>query len=334
VLDRAAAEARALGAALELALFLGAGAESELDALAARFRDLPVARVLVFRRGEPTTGAPTVRLAREHLGGSAPLVGGTNVLFTDLNRFRPELDGLDGVAYPLNATVHADDDLSVVETAAMHAETVRSARSFCEGLPIHVGPVTFNQRFNPVATGPEPEPAPGELPPQVNPRQMSLLGAGWTLASIKHLAESGAASVTYFETTGWRGVLETEAGSPVPERFPSQPGAVFPLYHVLADAGEWRGADVLAAPSSSPLSVEALATETGIVLANLTPSEQHCRIGPLPDGRVSIRRLDETTYGEAGGDPAAFRGRREEATVKGGELELVLAPFAVVRVDR
>lgn len=333
VLARARDEAGAVGTALELALFLGAEPDSALDALAARLADVPVERVLVFRGGEPTTGAQSIRLARERLGSAAPIVGGTNVLFTDLNRFRPELDGLDGVAYPLNATVHADDDLSVVETAAMHGETVRSARSFCDGLPIHVGPVTFNQRFNPVATGPEPEPAPGELPPQVNSRQMSLMGAGWTLASLKHLAESGVASVTYFETTGWRGVLETEAGSPVPERFPSRPGAVYPVYHVLADAGEWRGAAVLPARSSAPLAVEALAVATSVLVANLTPSEQRCRIGPLPQAQVSLRRIDETTFSEAGEDPGAFRARREEATVRGGELELVLAPYAFVRVE-
>src|SRR5207244_12818066 len=136
--------------------------------------------------------------------------------------------------YPLNATVHADDDTSVVETAAIHAETVRSARAFSGELPIAVTPVTFNQRFNPVATGPGPEPAPGELPSQVDPRQPSLLGAAWTLASAKHLAEAGAASLTYFETVGWRGVVEADEGSPVPDRFRSLPGMAFPLFHVLA----------------------------------------------------------------------------------------------------
>jgi hypothetical protein len=35
--------------------------------------------------------------------------------------------------------------------------------------------------------------------------------------------------------TGWRGVMERERRSPSPAEFPSLSGAVFPVYHVLAD---------------------------------------------------------------------------------------------------
>ena len=77
-----------------------------------------------------------------------------------------------------------------------------------------VSPVTLKPRFNANATEPEAVNTPRELPVSVDPRQMSLFAAAWTLGSIKYLAESGASSVTYYETTGWRGVMETEAGSP------------------------------------------------------------------------------------------------------------------------
>ena len=341
-LERAAEAASAVGAALELAVFLAEEPDRELDALAAHLEgsDFRVARVLVFRLGEPTTGGRWVTLARERLGSSlpgVPFVGGTNVLFTDLNRFRPELDPLDGVAYPLNATVHADDDTSVVETAAMHSETVRSARAFCGELPIVVTPITFNQRFNPVATGPEPEPGPGQLPAQVDRRQPSLLGAGWTVASVKHLADAGAASATYYETTGWRGVVETEDGSPVPERFASRPGTAYPLYHVLADLGEWKGAETVEARSSDPLAVEALAARHGgalhLLVANLTPQARTCELAPLADGPVALRVLDEESYPAATEDPERFRREREEGEVAGGRLAIKLLPFAVARVD-
>jgi hypothetical protein len=337
-LARGVAEARAARAALELAVVVDVEDATLGDLAAALEGDRPpIARVLAFRQGEPTSTAETVERVRDALTGAvggAPVYGGTNVLFTDLNRFRPELGPLEGVAWPLNATVHASDDTSVVETAAMHGETVRSARAFCGDLPLAVTPVTFNQRFNPVATGPEPEPEPGELPSQVDHRQPSLLGAGWTLASVKSLAEAGAASVTYFETTGWRGLIESDEDSPAPERFASWPGMVFPVYHVFADLGEWKGGELVAASSSDPLAVEALAVrvndELHVFVANLSHSPRRCVVGGLLTGTVRLRRLDDATIATACSEPEAFRAGATDVT---GGLELELEPFELVRID-
>jgi hypothetical protein len=340
-LDRGVETAAALDCPLELAVFVGEQAEP-LAELAAALEEsaVPVARVLVFGVGKHSTPAEVVRDAREQLAaavGGAPFAGGSNALFTEVNRTNPDPQAVDGIAYAVNATVHAEDDTSVMETPAMHGETVRSARAFSGGLPAHVGPVTFNQRFNPVATGPDPEPPPGELPPQVDARQCTLLGAAWTLASAKSLAEAGAGSATYFETTGWRGVVETEAGSALAERFPSQPGGVFPLYHVLADLGESKGWEVVASTSARPLAVAALALRSDgavrVLVANLTYAEQRAVVGGLPEGPLSLRVLDEETAVEARDDPAAFRARRERAEAAGGELALTLRPYAVVRID-
>ena len=118
---------------------------------------------------------------------------------------------------------------SIAETPEVAAQQAASVRRYFPGKPLVISPVTLRPRFNPNATGPEPVVPPGELPPKVDPRQLSLFAAAWTLAMIKALAEAGADSVTFYETTGWRGVMETAAGSPLPEKFPSIPGAVFPL---------------------------------------------------------------------------------------------------------
>jgi hypothetical protein len=127
----------------------------------------------------------------------------------------------------------------------------------------------------------------------VDARQLSLLGAAWTLASVKHLAQAGAASLTYYETTGWRGVLETEAGSPLPQLFPSRAGAVFPLYHVLADIAEFARGRVLPSRSSEPLQVESLALQRGgkraVLLANFSAAAQRVRIENFAGGaRVGV----------------------------------------------
>lgn len=338
----AASVARVLGAALELALFVPEDAKL-LESLAAALREegVGIARVLAFRRDEPTSSARTVALAREHLAdavGDAAFVGGTNVLFTDINRSRPEIAEVDGISWPLNATVHASDNASVVETAAMHGETVRSARAFCGNRSLHVTPITFNLRFNPHATGPVPEPRPGELPPQVDPRQPSLLGAGWTVATLRHLAREGATSVTYFETVGWRGLIEREEGPAVPERFASWPGMVFPVYHVLADVGSWRGGRVLGIETSQPLALEALAVQTDeslhVLVASLAPAPQRCRIdGMAVGGPATVRILDEHTFRAACSDPSAFRSLAAPLARDGDSLELELAPYAVARVD-
>ena len=125
--------------------------------------------------------------------------------------------------------------------------------------PVIVSPITMRRRVNFHAAGEPPPTPPGELPDSVDVRQSSLYGAAWTAGSLKYLSESGASSVTYYETTGWRGVVERAGGSELPERFRSVAGEVFPLYHPLADAAEWRGAEVLACESSDVLAAVGLA---------------------------------------------------------------------------
>lgn len=339
-LRRAASEARELDAALEVAVFVS----SDLDALdrvagALRAERIPIERVLAFDHDEPTSSARTVETVRCSISpelGELPIVGGTNIFFADLNRHRPDLEGIDGIAWPITATVHASDDTSVIETATIHGETVRAARAFCGDKTLHVTPVTFNARFNPHATAPAPEPSRGELPPQVDARQPSLLAAAWTVASLHTLAESGVASVTYFETTGWRGLVERADASPAPDGFRSWPGMTFPVYHVLADAAPWRGAELIEVETTEPFALTALAARDDdglhVLVASLLPHPQRCRIEGLPAGPARLRVVDENSFVLASSDPEAFRAAWESVAVE-DPLVLTLAPYAIVRLD-
>ena len=337
-LHRATDEAKALGVSLEVALFLTDAAAAELRAFAevvGRVKP-PVGAYLIFYKTEASTSARWVAQARSYLS-DAKIGAGTNAYFTDLNRGRPPVEVLDLVCYSLNPQVHAFDNSSLMETLETQATTVESTQQFASGLPIAVTPVTLLARFNPNATGPEPEPAPGELPAQVDIRQMSLFGAGWTLGSIKYLSESGASSVTYYETTGWRGVMERASGSPLPEKFRSLPGAVFPLYHVFADVGEFAGGEILVSKSSDPLKVEGIVLrkngKTRTLLANLTPDSQQVRVGNLT-GTVRVRHLDETNVQYAMTSPEAFRAETGEFVEDAeGTLELDLLPYAIAQID-
>jgi hypothetical protein len=166
---------------------------------------------------------------------------------------------------------------------------------------------------------------------------MSLFGAAWTLGSLKYLAEGGVYSATYYETTGWRGVMEREAGASLPAQFRSWPGTVFPLYHVFADVGEFAGGEVLPTRSSDPLKIVGLAVRQSdqmrVLLANFRqePVRAHLTaLGPV----VRVRSLDETNAEEAMRSPEVFRAHAgaEERTA-GGRLALDIRPFGLVRID-
>ena len=342
LLRQAGDQARALGVSLEVALMLSDAAADELAALAGVLMEIkpPVHAWLIFHVGAHSTAERWLRLAREQLSGYNPAAlfgGGANANFTELNRARPSLEPLDLVCYSINPQVHAFDNASLAETLAAQAVTVASARQFAGGLPLAVTPITLLPRFNPNATAPEPAPAPGELPRQVDVRQMSLFGAGWTAGSLKYLCASGASSLTYYETSGWRGVIEQEHGSPLPERFRSLPGGVFPLYHVLADVGEFTGGEVIPSELSAPLRVEGLAlrkgTATRIVLASLIPTPQRVHI--QHGGRSArVRTLDERNAEAAMRDPESFRAQAGDLLdTPDGAITLELLPYAIARID-
>jgi hypothetical protein len=347
-LDRAIREAQALGVNLEIALLLSPPpqADVELRQLRSQIERLqpPVGIWLVFPAQEKMNApSPTTALlaaARQHLADYAPGVlfsGGTNADFIFMNRFRTDPAAYDALAITTNPTVHAIDNSSVMETLAAQATLVKSAQRLAGAKPVLITPVTLKMRHNPYATAaPAPVP-PGELPPQVDVRQMALFGAAWTVGSLKYLAESGVASATYYETTGWRGVMETAYGSYVPEKFRALPGTVFPLYHVFADVGEFVGGAVIPTVSSQSLQVDGLALHKAgrlrLLLANLTPELQTVTVTGLP-AQVHVRMLDETNAHQAMHAPEEFRASAAETQpTPEGRLTLALRPYGVARVD-
>lgn len=220
----------------------------------------------------------------------------------------------------------------IAETPEVAAQQVASVRRYFPGKPLVISPVTLRPRFNLNATGPEPVVPSGELPPQVDPRQLSLFGAAWTLAMIKALAESGADSVTFYEATGWRGVMETATGSTLPEKFPSIAGAVFPLYHVLADVGDFAGGEAVRTEASDPLAVASLLLRSSgrrrLIVANLSAEPRRAKLQEF-DGIVLSRTLDVSSNLISMTKPEQFP---EQSTPFHG-VDVELAPHAVVTLD-
>ncbi len=344
-LRRGLRTAQELGAGLEIALFLSSNAEEELASFLQAIEpvDVPVRQILVLEEAEgfstfrTMTPSRLVRLARERLAAALPgaiIAGGTDQFFTELNRDWSQVGEADAIAYSLNPQVHANDSTSLMENLAGQTATVASTRHFSGGKPVIVSPITFIGRSGPFPAGP---PAEGGLPPTVDVRQTSLFGAAWTAGSIKALAEIEAASVTYFQTTGWKGIVEGDAGSAMPERFPSVPGGVLPLYHVFADVADWEDGELLDVAVNEAGTVTALALQTGdgthLLIANLSPRGVSVDVGPFRTNEARIRTLDEGTATLAMTDPEQFRASGDTRRLDGGTLALDLLPYAVVRID-
>ena len=181
---------------------------------------------------------------------------GVNAYFAELNRNRPYSKPADFISFAICPQVHAFDELTLVENLEAQQYVLESARNLFPGKPVFVSPVTLRQRFNVVATSDETILNPGELPSQVDPRQNSVFAAQWLLGSLKFLSQSGAKIITYFETVGWRGLIQESQNSPIREKFSAQKGDIFPVFKVL---GELKNFDeVIYCESGAPLKTEAL----------------------------------------------------------------------------
>ena len=132
--------------------------------------------------------------------------------------------------------------------------------------------------------------------------------------------------------------MEAEAGAPLPERFPSRPGQVFPMYHVFADVNEFRGGEVLPSRSNRPLAADGLVLRRGaatrILLANFTAERSRIGVDGLgrrrADPHRSTRRTPcRTPRRPVDSEPSPDRPTRPSA----GDMTLALGPYALARLD-
>jgi hypothetical protein len=335
--------ARQTRSGLELAIFLGDEPQAALESLAAQLPGVPVARAIIFHEAEAPNGTTSPRwmdLARQYLGEvlqGSRLVGGTNGNFAELNRQRPDPATMQGLAYTLNPQVHSWDERSLIEALEAQRDTVLTARQACGQLPVSVSSVTLKPPFNQAATEAEALPVPDGLPASVDPRQMSLFAASWTVGSLRSLAAGGADSVTYYEASGWRGLMETPQGSPLPDKFCSFPGMVFPVYYVFEFLAGAQGCTLHQLQAERPLLVEGLAIQQDkrfkLVVSNLQPYPQKVRLSSLPQGEAYLRRLNENAMAIAATGPESFLNLVEPHKTQSGETILTLKAYATIFLE-
>ena len=155
-----------------------------------------------------------VALRRRQLEPPGPVVGGTDLWFAELNRDRPDMSAMDGLVYSITPQVHTFDEASIAQSLEAQPETVKTATTFAGGLPVVVSPVTLRPRdavhvdhFN----------ARGHGHASVLRRSSPVFALRRGLDSGKHRGArrgAGAASLTYYETVGWRGIIPATGRCP------------------------------------------------------------------------------------------------------------------------
>ncbi len=335
-LRAASEEANLLRLPLHIALHIGADAETELaefvrEAEVVRPR---VAMWIVQKHGESFPKTETIQLARKKLAplGSMLIAAAASPFFTEFNRNRPAEDFAALPCIPFTPQIHLTDRNTLIDNIADATEMIDTAAAITPQQAV-MSQITL-KRAEPKATKLKDADA---LPPTVDARQSSLFCAAWTLAHIAQIATATHLhSATYYETVGWRGVMESDAGSSLPARFYSIPGAVFPVYHVFADVTEFNR--VCPTYSTLPLEVVGLTlldaqNRRRILVANLQPRVQELKI---KTGSCSgrLRRLNASNAEDAMRAPEKFRAEAgEPVQAAGGKIEVRLEPYEIVRLD-
>jgi hypothetical protein len=208
-LTQAAAEAALLHVPIELVVFLSSNLNADIATLSKNLQRISqqVGSVLLLQEDKKVTPPELMITTYPVLKSQLPQVKigfGTDGFFAELNRNRPATDlPFDFISYSVNPQVHATDTRTLMENLQAQGDTVSLVQSFAPGKEVFVSPVTFKIRNQ--------EGAPSAADADI--RMYTSFGAMWTLLSIQQLA--AADRITFYQTTGYRGVLANGGRQPL-----------------------------------------------------------------------------------------------------------------------
>lgn len=259
--------------------------------------------------------------------------GGTDGFYADLNRNRTPADDLDFLTFSLNPQVHAFDNDAVMETFLGQRDIAKSCLKLASGKKFAVGPISFKVRkaaneFH----GTEQEKQDQYFNYNVDPRQLSLFGANWLLGSFKNLVENGASFLTYFQTTGWLGLMSNDAHL-WPAKYDITSNSVYPIYLMLIEILKLKGQTIVPLISSAELVVNGICCEdaagkTTILLGNLTNKRQDISINNCEEFST-IKTIDTNNIKALLTSPDKL----DNLIDKTLEGLIIIPPFAIVKIE-
>ncbi|MDX7952382.1 hypothetical protein P7D22_14520 [Lichenihabitans sp. Uapishka_5] len=244
--------------------------------------------------------------------------GGMVSYFTELNRKRPPVEGLDFVTHCTCPIVHAADDESVMQSLEALPFIVRSARTIMGAKPYRIGPATIGMRQNPYGSRTFDNPD-GLRRPMTHddPRQRGLFAAAWTIGYAAETAEAGLDVLTPGALTGAFGLV----GPGHDDR------AVHPVFHAVKGLAALAGAERLGCRSTRPDRVLGVAARRNgcdtLWVANITEAPQRMRVPPK---FTALMAIDHVSW------PIAARGETPAAVTLEAQ-DLVLQPYGIARIE-
>ncbi len=285
-----------------------------------------------FQPGDPRPPGPShseMAAAAREAFPDVPIGGGVVAFFTELNRLPVPKDLFDFVTHAVCPTVHAADDVSLMENLEAAEWIFASARNMIGSTPYHLGPSWISSRVNPYGPSVDSNEENQRLClAQTDPRQRGLFGAAWLLGLAAVSAEAGLDSVGLASLAGPQGLI----CGPRDRKPPGHPKAeVTPAYHVLKGLAAHRSCRRLVTACGDPGTVAALGIETSagceLWLANLTARRQRVQIEGW-QGTAELHLIDEASFAPAlKADFLTSPGIRLERTTN-----LSMGPYASARL--
>jgi hypothetical protein len=184
------------------------GLKSETTVFVAPARDLRGRAANQVPPGE--AGPAEILAAARRAFSQAEIGGGMPIGFPELNRNRPP-QGIDFITHATQATVHAADDVSVMETLEALPDVIRSVRSFDGVIPYRLGPATIGAPAETYSSRPARNPHNRRVTQAADdPRQRGLFAAAFALGYAAAAAEAGVDTVTLGAATGSAGVFSSD----------------------------------------------------------------------------------------------------------------------------
>lgn len=271
-----------------------------------------------------------------------PVGGGSPAFFTEFNRKRPSPGSFDFITHATAPTVHAADDVSVIETLQSLPHIIKSARKIIQGADKHeervfyrIGPVGIGARLNPYGNGPVANPDSARVGLAANdPRQRGLFAAAWHVGYAAIVAKYGVDALIMGAPTGPFGVVSTRQPYLREWWDDQEEGHVYPLFHVVADLASGSSKPRLDTTSDS----EQLAVigwqdagQNTVLIANL--SGEPVKVNLVDVAWAQVRLLDVEHIEIAVLSPQVFRHSSEVKNIEKG-IDLDAYAVATIRYQR